>query len=159
MKKAGDLLSSFMDERVLKNAQGYSELFNSWASIAGESAACHSRVRELERSILLVEADHPGWIQILQTRQSELLKAVRRRFPDLSIAGISFCLCRDPLSFAAPRDKTAPDAAEPDKPDPETTANVRKKTAELYETIEDGNFKDALKRLERSIHEKTKKGK
>jgi hypothetical protein len=44
----------------------------------------------------LVEADHPGWIQILQTRQKDLLDTLRRRFPDQHITGISFRLSREP---------------------------------------------------------------
>jgi hypothetical protein len=96
MKKAGDLLAAFLDERMMETARGYSDLFSAWKSIAGDKIAAHSRIRNLERSVLLVEADHPGWVQILQTKQAELLTAVRRRFPDLSIAGISFRLSRNP---------------------------------------------------------------
>jgi hypothetical protein len=44
--------------------------------------------------VLLIEADHPGWIQILQTRQNELLTVAKRRFPDLDIRGIAFRLSR-----------------------------------------------------------------
>ncbi|GHU98182.1 hypothetical protein FACS189483_05850 [Spirochaetia bacterium] len=99
MRKAGDLLASFLDGEVLKRAQGYSDLTSSWKAIAGENIAAHSRIIELERSVLMVEADHPGWIQILQTKQKQLLNAVCRRYPDLLIAGISFRLARDPAAF------------------------------------------------------------
>ena len=109
MRKAGDLLASFLDGEVLKRAQGYSELTSSWKAIAGENIAAHSRIIELERSVLMVEADHPGWIQILQPGQKQLLNAVCRRYPDLLIAGISFRLARDPASFVNGGEK-APDA-------------------------------------------------
>jgi predicted nucleic acid-binding Zn ribbon protein len=99
MKKAGDLLASILNERIVKKAQRYSELFLSWNLLTEESniaaAADHSRIKELEGSVLLVEADHPGWIQILKTKQKELLDAVHRRFPQLSVTGISFRLSRD----------------------------------------------------------------
>jgi hypothetical protein len=95
-KRAGDLLSSFFDENVLKTAQGYSAFFSSWTSIAGEKIAAHSRIRELERSIVQIEADHPGWVQILQTRQQGILETLQRRFPNLGIEGISFRLSREP---------------------------------------------------------------
>jgi predicted nucleic acid-binding Zn ribbon protein len=98
MKRAGDLLSSFLDERFLKKARNYKDLFSSWEILTRENhiaaAASHSRIRELEGTLLLVEADHPGWIQILQTKQRELLTGIVRRFPDLTITGISFRLMK-----------------------------------------------------------------
>jgi hypothetical protein len=42
--------------------------------------------------------DHPGWKQILQTKQSKLLYDFRVRFPELEISGISLMLGRgEPL--------------------------------------------------------------
>jgi predicted nucleic acid-binding Zn ribbon protein len=96
VKKAGELLAAFFDRQTFNAAKEYSDLFSSWQSIAGETLAAHSRIRELEHSVLLVEADHPGWIQILQTKEKNLLDALRRRFPDRHITGISFRLSRDP---------------------------------------------------------------
>ena len=61
------------------------------------AAAQHSRICELERGVLLVEADHPGWIQILQTRQTELLSVVRRRHPEQDVRRIAFRLSRTPM--------------------------------------------------------------
>ncbi|MDR2759925.1 MAG: DUF721 domain-containing protein [Spirochaetaceae bacterium] len=98
MKKAGDILPLILNEKILKKSQGYSELFLSWELLTEESniaaAADHSRIKELEGAVLLVEADHPGWIQILQTKQKDLLEKIRRRFPQFSITGISFRLSR-----------------------------------------------------------------
>jgi hypothetical protein len=115
MKKAGDLLSVFFDEGVMKKAQGFSSLFSSWTAIVTENniptAAAQSRIKELEGSLLLVEADHPGWIQILQSKQRGILNAVRRRFPDLTIAGVSLFLSREPASLTNP-------AGEPHSGDP-----------------------------------------
>jgi predicted nucleic acid-binding Zn ribbon protein len=96
VKRAGELLASFFDQQTFGAAREYSALFSSWRSVAGDALAAHSRIRELEHSVLLVEADHPGWIQILQTREKDLLDALRRRFPDRHITGISFRLSREP---------------------------------------------------------------
>jgi predicted nucleic acid-binding Zn ribbon protein len=99
VKRAGELLSSFLDKRFLKKARNYKDLFSCWDILTEENhiaaAAAHSRIRELEGTLLLVEADHPGWIQILQTKQRELLEGIVWRFPDLTITGISFRLSRD----------------------------------------------------------------
>ena len=103
MKTAGELLTAFFDEKIIKNAQGYSDLYSSWTGITEKcgvpSAGVHSRIVELERAALLVETDHPGWIQILQTKQKQLLKALQTGFPALNIQSISFFYSKDPKSF------------------------------------------------------------
>jgi predicted nucleic acid-binding Zn ribbon protein len=112
MRKAGEVISflfkQHFGEKFMDNARSGTELFNSWEKTVcqvwprGENqenedipaAAVHSRIRELERGVLIVEADHPGWIQILQTKQAELLQAVQRYCPKLDIRGIAFRLGR-----------------------------------------------------------------
>jgi hypothetical protein len=163
MKKAGDLLSVFLDnldQGTLETARGYSELVSSWKAIAGDKIAAHSRIRDLERSVLLVEADHPGWIQILQTKQKDLRTAVRRRFPDLSIVGISFRLSRRPPDVEA---GVSAAGRSPDKPDkrpeyaapPDSGGNNHaspdQSHPDLDEKINDEGFKASLKRLEQII--------
>ena len=112
-------------EDFMDNARSSTELFNSWekavrqvwphweelsAEPTGRSstpvqkdddipaAAVHSWIKELERGVLIVETDHPGWIQILQTKQTELLLAVQRYCPKQDIRGIAFRLGREAVS-------------------------------------------------------------
>ena len=109
MRKAGDIVSALFREQFgsefMETARSTAGLFSSWVQVVAEAwpqggsadlpaAAVHSRIRELERGMLLVEADHPGWIQILQTKQGELLSSVQRRYPELNIQGIAFRLSR-----------------------------------------------------------------
>ena len=106
VKKAGDILSLLFKEHFdpvsLEKGRISAELFSSWATATREAnisvAADHSRVRELKHKVLVIEAEHPGWVQILQTKQSHLLKIVQQKYPELSIHGISFCLSREPIS-------------------------------------------------------------
>ena len=111
-------------ENFVDNAKSSAELFNSWEKTVcqvwphGEelsaepggrgsppakkdedipAAAVHSRIKELERGVLIVETDHPGWIQILQTKQTELLKAIQYKCPKLDIRGIAFRLSREAM--------------------------------------------------------------
>jgi hypothetical protein len=163
MKKAGDLLSSFFDKELLKTAQGYSVLFSSWSDLIneqfglklGDRITGHSRIRELEKFILQIETDHPGWIQILQTRQNQLLAAVRRRFPSLNIRGLSFRLNRDgeiPGSETVETEVPDRDPQNPVAPGPvvgKVPADVG--SGDQYEKIRDPEFKNVLKRLEQSI--------
>jgi predicted nucleic acid-binding Zn ribbon protein len=99
VKRAGDVLSAIFDERLMNKARSYSAFFAFWSEAVRKNgiatAADHSRIKELDRGILLVETDHPGWKQILQTKQSRLLNDFRRRFPELEISAISLMLSRD----------------------------------------------------------------
>ena len=115
MKKAGEVIAALFrenfGEKFMETARSNASLFSSWTEIVTEAwqsktrpeaedvpaAAVHSRIRELERGMLLVETDHPGWIQILQTKQSELLAVAERRYPELGIKNIAFRLSREPF--------------------------------------------------------------
>ena len=121
MKKAGDIVAALFRDQFgpgfLETARSTADLFSSWTRVVAgvwprpagadeenaewpddiPAAAVHSRIAELERGVLLVEADHPGWIQILQTKQVELLSAVQRRHPEQEIRAIAFRLSRKPF--------------------------------------------------------------
>ena len=100
MKTAGEIISVLLDRETAKNAEQMGKLFSPsvWSELLEScnlsQGITHSRIKELERSILQIEADHPGWIQLLQTKQRDLLDAVRRRFPEIHFAGISFRLSK-----------------------------------------------------------------
>lgn len=158
MRKAGEILSAFFDERLSKEGQTYSALFKSWHQIAGDQVAAHSRIIELERTILFVEADHPGWIMILQSREKELLERVRRFFPELLINGISFRLSktRNPIPSQNIRSLTGKLTSE-DSTDKEEAALQNQEPEPIkaaYERIQDPQFKELLMKLERSIKSK-----
>lgn len=156
MKKAGELLSAFFERSTYSMAREYADLFNSWKNIAGDALASHSRVRELDKTILLVEADHPGWIQLLQAKQSQLLEGVRRRFPELAITGIAIRLAKDAgLQRPVSRNQGAApvlgsEAAIQEQSGQDSTA-LGSSTADPLDLIRDEEFRETLKRLERSI--------
>jgi len=49
----------------------------------------------VRNGIVFIEADHPGWIQLLQMDQGRILEKIRRSFPALGISGIAFRMARD----------------------------------------------------------------
>jgi hypothetical protein len=154
MKRAGELLAAFFDRQTFGAAQDYSDLFSSWPSIAGDTLAAHSRIRELEHSVLLVEADHPGWIQILQTVEKDLLDALRRRFPDRHITGISLCLSREPPPLSTTYSPTTREKSAGETVSEPLPAGFETPAEDLYGKIGNEHFKAALKRLEESIKRK-----
>jgi hypothetical protein len=160
MKRAGELLASIFDQQTLGAAREYSALFSSWKSIAGDALAAHSRIRELEHSVILVEADHPGWIQMLQIKEKDLLDKLRRRFPNQHIAGISFRLSREPL--LPPPPTTPPTVARnkvtgepPQEPLDATFDDTVFAEESLYDKIGDEHFRAVRERLEESIRRKS----
>jgi hypothetical protein len=98
MRSVGDVLSAIFDEDLMKKARGYSAFFSCWKELTAKNgiaaAGDHSWVKSMERGLVWIEVDHPGWKQILQTKESDLLSDFRQRFPEMDISGISIMLCR-----------------------------------------------------------------
>jgi hypothetical protein len=159
MRKAGDILSSLFSEKFdplfLRRAKTTAGLFGDWESLAAEagisSASAHSRIAELERGIIMVEAEHPGWVQILQTKQSQLLSSAQKRYPELAIRGIAFRLSRDsspyPAGQAPAESEAALSGAPPEGPPLHSLPT---------EPVSDEAYLLSKKRLEESIKRRNK---
>jgi hypothetical protein len=89
-KSARDLLSSFFEDEKLRRGGRYAEFFSSWKSLVGDHLASHSRVADIDKGILVVEAEHPGWIQLLQIKQSAILEGIAKRFPEFGLRAVVF---------------------------------------------------------------------
>jgi len=161
MKTAGDILSALFDKGFVEKAQGFSKFFDSWRDITAKNgiaaAADHSQIKDLDRGVVLIEIDHPGWKQVLQTKQSKLLNDFRIRFPQLDISGISFMLGNgkpqdaqeaEPAQKTDNTQKAAPTAAEEGK---ETKISLNG-----YEAIKDEVLREKLKRIGQKIAEEEK---
>jgi hypothetical protein len=92
IKDVSTLLSAFFDADKLKKGERYSDFFSSWYELVGSRLAAHSRVADVDKGFLVIEAEHPGWIQLLQIRQSIILSDISRRYPELALRGIVFRL-------------------------------------------------------------------
>ena len=101
-KDVSSLLSAFFDDETLKKGGRWAAFYRDWKEIAGERLAAHSRVGDIVNGILVVEAEHPGWVQLLQLRQDEILEATRQRYPELGLRGIQFRLAKAAHAGAAP---------------------------------------------------------
>ena len=58
----------------------------------GRNIASHTRVLDLKNGILLVEADHPGWIELVQLHKKFILKGLKMEVPELKIETLAFKL-------------------------------------------------------------------
>jgi len=161
-KDVGSLLSAFFDEEKLRRGGRYAQFFESWRAIVGERLASHSRVVDLDKGILIVEAEHPGWIQLLQVRQTQTLDALARRFPDLVLRGIAFRLTGDDFRLSKPpSSQEAPDdtssEAMPTEGSPEQEPTAPAAAGLSSDCSKDPEFLDALSSLKKAIQAGKKK--
>ena len=101
MKDAKEVLSAFLSGSKLTEAGHINEFFCAWKSVAGDNLAAHSKIRELDKGLVIVETDHPGWIQLLKIDEKRILSRLQKRFPSLNIKGLRIILRSDPLPSAA----------------------------------------------------------
>ena len=154
MKRVGDVLSVIFDERLMHKAKVYSSVFSCWEDLMEKngiaSAADHSWIKNVDRGLVWIEVDHPGWKQILQTKESKLLSDFRYRFPEMEISGLSIILCQP---GARAKDGETGDSPMPDKyPLPEEPVVLP--AGEGYSAIKDEALKAVLMRLEKTVAER-----
>jgi len=87
MKKAAEILARLLDKGPA-GAPPFHALFGGWQELAGPSLAEHCRAYEVRHHSLLVEADHPGWMQLLLMQKKAILARIRQRFPQLELRDI-----------------------------------------------------------------------
>jgi predicted nucleic acid-binding Zn ribbon protein len=88
VKRVGDLLRKFLEVRGWASGDPYSPLFAGWKAVVGEPLAGHCRLEEVEDGVLIVEVDHPGWLQMLAMQKQTVLDAARRAAPGARIQGM-----------------------------------------------------------------------
>jgi hypothetical protein len=92
IKSASEILAGFFDRELASAGGEYRGFSQAWKNIAGPRLGEHSRPRDIKHGILLVEAEHQGWIQLLLMQQNRIIAEIGRRFPSLGIRGMAFRL-------------------------------------------------------------------
>ena len=162
MKRLGDLLANLFDGETLEKAKGYASIFSCWKDLTEKnhiaSAFAHSRIASLDNRLIWIEVDHPGWKQIIQTKERKLLYDFRLRFPKMNFSGICIML-QKPNGEGRSPDSVEGQAL------PEEKADGRESSAETvgdsginYEGIKDEVLKKTLMRLEKEIARKNSSG-
>jgi predicted nucleic acid-binding Zn ribbon protein len=88
VKRVGDVLREYLREKGWQSGSPYEPLFSGWRRIAGEAMSTHARLADVRDRFLIVDVDHPGWIQMVRMRQQSLLEAARKAAPAVSLEGI-----------------------------------------------------------------------
>ena len=154
MKNAKEVLSTFLSSSQLLEAGEITEFFSAWEKIAGTNLAAHSRINELEKGIVYIDTDHPGWIQLLKIEERRILKALQQRFPGLGIKGLRFFLRDTAVLNQKVENKNVHDSKRVQK---KKTVLAEDKIAETSakHDLYDGKqaFMQSLKRLEKIARE------
>jgi len=66
----------------------------------GERLAGNTRVVDLKNGVLLVESDHPGWIQYLRMYQKFILTGLKMNLPNLKITNLAFRVAGEKVSLS-----------------------------------------------------------
>jgi hypothetical protein len=90
MKKAAELVQSVLDSLSINDTKGYSSFLGSWSKIVGLDLSEHCKPADVRRGILLVEVDHPGWLQKFKMQERQFLKEVQTKFSQLGIRRFGF---------------------------------------------------------------------
>ncbi len=118
MKKAADILHAILKDREADIARNWSSFFRGWEVIAGEDLAAHSSVKDVKQGAVLVEVDHPGWMQMLQLKKSGILREIKKRYPELEIRDVR-CFLKSEKP-AAPRSQESGETKQNPEPDENT---------------------------------------
>jgi hypothetical protein len=148
VKKAAEILSRLL-EKGPPGAPAFHSLFGGWQELAGPSLAEHCRPYEVRHHALLVEADHPGWLQLLLMQRKAILARIRQRFPELELRELKATVgARMPGKPAAPAG--APPSSAPTGQEAQAQAPpgpVRPETRQALEAVSDPQLREKLRLL------------
>lgn len=73
----------------------------------GANLYAHSKIIDVRNGIVLVETDHPGWIQTLKLYQNYILTGLRKAVPELSVSTIAFRVKGNDVHLSKTESETA----------------------------------------------------
>ncbi len=103
IKEFSSILGGVFENLDSQNARKASDAFSVWRKVLlgiksstnpneGANLAAHSRIVDLKNGVLLIEADHPGWIELLQLRKQFILKGLSFYAKDMQVETLAFRL-------------------------------------------------------------------
>jgi len=160
MYKAGDLLKEFLVVYNLTGGEKYVSLFSSpsWRKIAGDDIAGHSRIVDLRNGTLVVELDHPGWMQMLNIKHDEILGKLKAKYPTLGIRTVLGRLV-NPGQFSPPSGSEGEErkASAEEAPPQEAKEDTQHEAGDTPRKSNSQELKDILMRLKNTLKERERK--
>lgn len=102
-RKVDEIISNIFENISTEKMNDNINMINSWKSVLmsinsrtnkniGNLLVSHTKVIDLKNKVLLIETDHPGYIQTLQMYNSYILRGLKQKVPELEITYLSFRL-------------------------------------------------------------------
>ncbi|MCI1208768.1 MAG: DUF721 domain-containing protein [Treponema sp.] len=95
---AADMISATFSFIENSKVEKSNKIFSVWKKTIGSVRSCgnkllsHSRLVDLKNGILLIETDHPGWIQLMQLNKKYIINGLKKGIPELTINTLAFRL-------------------------------------------------------------------
>lgn len=105
-------------------------VLNRIPGLAKRRPGSHSRISELRGSVLTIEVDHPGWMQLFQWYQNAIVEQLNLHFPELAIQALQWRL------FKGGEPIVRPWVVMPDPVKPEMNSEEQEKFDEVLGELE-----------------------
>ena len=154
MRKVDDLLQQFLDRIGRSDGAPYIGLFRGWRRIVGDRIADHAEPVDIRGSALIVEADHPGWVQMVMMSQAQILRQLKARYPELGITGLHIRVAGDRAAAQSDAGRGSGDdgkALNQRPPPPPPSADE----TQALERIDDSDLRGTLDRLRQALDQET----
>lgn len=90
--KLGEILEQALNKWEFAPKLRRYEVMEHWEEVVGEKIATKSRAKCLQGNILVIEVDHPAWVQELNLLKPMLLKKIAAQHRKAGIKDIRFVL-------------------------------------------------------------------
>jgi hypothetical protein len=143
LKRVGELLKAFLSSRLSQEGESVLSLVEAWREVAGE-AAPHVRVRDFRSGTVVLEADHPGWGQLVGLRAASLVKGLQTRVPELEIRSLRVTVSRIPAEPARTLERAGGEQSSGTGPPPKAESGAIEET---LSAVPDEGLRRALRAL------------
>jgi len=130
MQRASELLTILLQRANIDLADPRAAVAENWRRIVGTDLASHASLADIDRGRMLVEVDHPAWLQLLQMRERQIISEVKRRYPQLGVTRMSSILGQGRPATHAPQAVTK--SRPRPEPDPALSQALRELSARLH---------------------------
>jgi hypothetical protein len=87
-RKASEIISSLFSSFDSNGMSQSNSFLKSWKEIVGENISAHTKVIDVDKGIVIVEVDHPGWSQKILFKKKQILYELSINYPDLKIRNV-----------------------------------------------------------------------
>jgi len=151
MRKIDELLDRFLDRIGQSEGAPYVGMFRGWREIVGDRIADHAEPVDIRSHALVVEADHPGWVQMVMMERQRILSQIGRKFPELSITALHVRVTGDRAQKLG--EQATPDAQPAEESGEIPVAPVKPSAdeSEALERIGDDDLRSTLEHLRNTL--------